>query len=70
VVRYPSRTGELVYFTGTFLGHRLVCTEADFWIFELTGGRYVEVFGYAYPGMEHLTTGDLPRRSSPRHYWI
>lgn len=40
-------------------------TEADFWVFELTDGRYVEVFGYAYPGMEQLTTGGLPGEARP-----
>ena len=45
-----GRGGELAYFYEHVLGLRLVHTELDFWVFELPGGRHVEVFGIGYLG--------------------
>ena len=54
-----DRSPELAHFYEHVLGLTLVCTETDFWVFELPDGRHAEVFGSSYPGKDHCTTGPV-----------
>jgi len=49
----------LARFYEQVLGLQLVHTEPDFWVFALSDGRHVEVFGQRYPGKEHFSTGPV-----------
>lgn len=54
-----SDAEQLARFYESVLGLPLVHTEPDFWVFELPGGRHVEVFGTDYAGKEHFSTGPV-----------
>ena len=54
-----ARADELAHFYEHVLGLPLIHREPSFWVFELPGGRHVEVFGPSCPGKEHFTTGPV-----------
>lgn len=51
-----ARAAELADFYLNTLGLPLIHSEPAFWVFELPGGRHVEVFGPDYPGKDHFTS--------------
>ena len=50
---------ELADFYTHVLGLQPVHAEPGFWVFRLPDGRNVEVFGPAYPGKDHFSTGPV-----------
>ena len=50
---------ELAKFYTHVLGLQPVHAEPGFWVFKLPDGRNVEVFGPAFPGKDHFSTGPV-----------
>jgi catechol 2,3-dioxygenase-like lactoylglutathione lyase family enzyme len=54
-----AKAEELVRFFQNVLSLEVTHSEDEFWVFDLKDGSQIEVFGEAFPGKEHLTTGPV-----------
>jgi hypothetical protein len=54
-----TKAEELVRFFQNVLCLEVAHSEDQFWVFDLKDGSQIEVFGDAFPGKEHLTTGPV-----------
>jgi catechol 2,3-dioxygenase-like lactoylglutathione lyase family enzyme len=54
-----AKAEELVRFFQDVLSLKIAHSENEFWVFDLKDGSQIEVFGEAFPGKEHLTTGPV-----------
>jgi hypothetical protein len=54
-----GKAEELARFFQEVLSLEVAHSKDEFWVFDLRDGSQIEIFGEAFPGKEHLTTGPV-----------